>query len=239
MGGGGRSFPWSPEEDSVRPTCWIRPRETPTDQPPAVRNSRCSRASSRRPSRWRWRRRRDRDRPVSRQRPGGQRGRAGRHRPIDRGRHRAAPRTRGDRDGGGPSDGGRLRRLRRDVHFALRRLRGARQLLADAGDRDRRATGRRVDLHAILVSGSARGRLGARLLRGAHLRQLAGGRPVGHDRILARPDQGRRVGAVRRARRAGRVRPDRRARDRPRESHRTGRLPAFLASQGSGSAAVS
>ena len=129
-------------------------------------------------------RRRDRDGPVSRQRPVGQRGRTGRH-PVlcDRGRHLAAPRARADRDGGGPSNGGCLRRLRRDVHLALRRLRGARELLADAGDRDRRATGRRVDLHGLLVSGGARRRLGARVLRGAHLRQLAGGRPTGHDRV--------------------------------------------------------
>ena len=185
-------------------------------------------------------RRRDRDGPVSRQRPVGQRGRAGRHPVVcDRGRHLAAPRTRTDRDGGGPSNGGRLRRVRGDVHLALRRLRGARELLADAGDRDRRATGRRVDLHGLLVSGSAWRRVGARVRRGARLHQLARGRPPGHDRVLARHDQGRRGGAVCRTRRAGRVRLDRRARDRPATTSPDRAASCPSASPACGSAAVS
>ena len=127
--------------------------------------------------------RRDRDGLVSCQRLVGQRGRTGRHPVVcDRGRHLAAPRTRTDRDGGGPSNGWCLRRVRGDVHLALRRLRGARELLADASDRDRRATGRRVDLHGLLVSGSAWRGVGARVRRCAGVHQLAGSRPVGHDR---------------------------------------------------------
>ena len=73
---------------------------------------------------------------------------------------------------------------------------------------------------ALLVSRRARRGLGARLRGDAALRQLAGGRPAGRDRVLAGDDQGRGGGAVRGARAAGRDRPDRRAGDRPAQPHR-------------------
>jgi hypothetical protein len=74
---------------------------------------------------------------------------------------------------------GRVWRLRGHLRVAVRRLCRQGELLADAGDRDRRATRRRVDLHGVLVPRRSRRGVGARLRPRLALRELAHGWRLG------------------------------------------------------------
>ena len=100
------------------------------------------------------------------------------------------------------------------VRLAVRRLRRARQLLADGGDRNRRSAGRRLDLHGYWFP-AVPGAVWVFAFAVRCLRQLVGRRHAGRARVLARHDQ---AGGDRDFRRAGGA-------GRPRAARRTGHRP--------------